>query len=766
MTEQQRKNKSYKKQSNIMMFPPVLGIILAVIIGFCAMEAGGKFFKGYLNEQIYKERVSQLTESTELLYTNLENTLDSQWIYVTGIVTGLNYKRPVNTLQMRSYLRSTMRQQKLEEIGSRVILLDDRGFFYDSNGKEGIWSGSAEIDDTKDRQSFLTDSMASDENQMAFAQKLKSPLMLKKGSEDICITHAVLLKDMSALTPYFRSNAYSNHNLTYILRDNGVKMYSDEQQSTSFLKGRNAFRTLEQMEYTHYADFESCKAAYDKNGFACANVFYEGQEYYYCLKKISNYDWTMLFLVSADYVAANTMEMVNSIVRTFFILSGIAVVVLCVVFFVWYRNRKTRALYQFELKSNERLSEVNQQLETAKKAAEEAFHIAEEANRSKSQFLSNMSHDMRTPMNAIVGFTTLLGQENSNSEKTKEYIRKIDFSSRHLLGLINDVLDMSKIEAGKMKLTLEEEEIEEIIENIDILVRPQTMAKKQQFEVITKDIWHNTIMVDRLRLNQILQNLLSNAVKYTPQGGYIRLIIQEIPQHNPACANYRFIVEDNGYGMSEEYVKDVFQAFSREEDTRINKIQGSGLGLAITKNLVDLMGGTISVSSHKGVGTTFTLDLEFCISEKLIWNQPEESSSEPEKDEQVLKDMHVLIVEDNEINAEIITELLGMEGAICTVCENGQEAVNTFEKSIPGEIDLILMDVQMPVMNGYEATRAIRRSGHPKAAQIPIIAMTANAFVEDIHDALEAGMNAHVAKPVDMQVLKETIVQVRKDVYS
>lgn len=749
-----------------MMFPPVLGIILAVIIGFCAMTAGGRFIRSYLNEQIYKERVSQLTESTELLYTNLENTLDSQWIYVAGIVTGLNYKRPVNTLQMRSYLRSIMRQQKLEEIGSRIILLDDRGFFYDSNGKEGIWSGSAEIDDTKDRQSFLTDSMASDENQMAFAQKLKSPLMLKKGSEDICITHAVLLKDMSALTPYFRSNAYSNHNLTYILRDNGVKMYSDEQQSTSFLKGRNAFRTLEQMEYTHYADFESCKAAYDKNGFACANVFYEGQEYYYCLKKISNYDWTMLFLVSADYVAANTMEMVNSIVHTFFILAGIAVVVLCGGFFVWYRNRKTRALYQFELESNERLSEVNQQLETAKKAAEEAFHIAEEANRSKSQFLSNMSHDMRTPMNAIVGFTTLLGQENSNSEKTKEYIRKIDFSSRHLLGLINDVLDMSKIEAGKMKLTLEEEEIEEIIENIDILVRPQTMAKKQQFEVITKDIWHNTIMVDRLRLNQILQNLLSNAVKYTPQGGHIRLIIQEIPQHNPACANYRFIVEDNGYGMSEEYVKDVFHAFSREEDTRINKIQGSGLGLAITKNLVDLMGGSISVSSHKGVGTTFTLDLEFCISEKLIWNQPEESSSEPERDEQVLKDMHVLIVEDNEINAEIIVELLRMEGAICTVCENGQEAVDVFEKSIPGEIDLILMDVQMPVMNGYEATRTIRSSGHPKAAQIPIIAMTANAFVEDIHDALEAGMNAHVAKPVDMQVLKETITQVRKDVYS
>lgn len=741
------------------MFPPALAIVFAVIIGLCISAAGGRFFRRYLNEQIYKERVSQLTESTELLYTNLENTLDSQWIYVSGIVSGLNYQCPRNTLQMRSYLRSAMKQLELEKLGVNVILLDEKGIFYDSNGKQGIWSGSMELDDTDVRQSFLTDSMGSSENQMAFAEKLAYPLVIMKGSEKIHITHVVLLKNMSALTPYFRSNAYSNDNLTYILRDNGVKMYSDEQQKTSFIKGRNAFRTLEKMEYTHYVDFESCKADLDQNGFACANVFYEGQEYYYCLKKIADYDWTMLFLVSADNVAANTMNMINSIVHTFFVLTGIALAVLCAGFFIWYRNRKTRSLYLFELKSNERLSEMNQQLEEAKKAAEEAFHIAEEANQSKSQFLSNMSHDMRTPMNAIVGFTTLLGKDNNDPEKVKEYTRKIAFSSKHLLGLINDVLDMSKIEAGKMQLSLEEENMDEIIENIDILVRPQTMAKRQQFDVVTENLLHKTVMVDRLRLNQILQNLLSNAVKYTPQGGHIRLCVQELPQRSAACANYRFIVEDNGYGMSEEYVKNVFQVFSREEDTRINKIQGSGLGLAITKNLVNLMGGSISVRSQKGAGSTFTLDLELCISEKMVWNQPGESSA-VEKEAQILKGMHVLVVEDNEINAEIIVELLKMEGAVCTVCENGQEAVDLFGQSSPGEIELILMDVQMPVMNGYEATRAIRKSGHLMADKIPIIAMTANAFVEDIHDALDAGMNAHVAKPVDMQVLKETVRQV------
>lgn len=744
------------------IFPPVLGILLAILIGLCGCLSGGRFFRRYLDEQIYKERVSQLTESTELLYTNLENTLDSQWIYVSSVISGLNYRHPSNTLQMCSYLRNVVKQLELDGLGIKVILLDEEGIFYDSNGKQGVWSGSSEIDATKEKQSFLTASIGDGENQMAFAEKLSQPMTIMKGSEEIHITHVVFLKNMSVLTPYFRSNAYSNNNITYILRDNGVKMYSDEQQNTSFLKGRNAFRTLEEMEYTHYADFESCKNALDKNGFACADVFYEGQEYYYCLKKMPSYDWTMLFLVSADYVAANTMDMVNSIVRTFILLAGIVLIALCTGFFIWYRNRKTRSLYQFELESNERLSEVNQQLEAAKKAAEEAFHIAEEANQSKSQFLSNMSHDMRTPMNAIVGFTTLLSKDCNDPEKVQEYTRKIAFSSQHLLGLINDVLDMSKIEAGKMKLSLEEEELDEIIENIDILVRQQAMAKKQQFDVIT-NVMHKTVMADKLRLNQILLNLLSNAVKYTPQGGHIQLRIEELPQRNQAYANYRFIVEDNGYGMSEDYVKRVFQVFSREEDTRISKIQGSGLGMAITKNLVNLMGGSISVKSQKGIGSVFTLDLELCISEKLVWNQPGEKTDKDEKEAYILKGMHVLVVEDNEINAEIIVELLKMEGAICKVCENGQEAVETFEKSGADDLQLILMDVQMPVMNGYEATEAIRSSAHPMAKTIPIIAMTANAFVEDVHDALEAGMNAHVAKPVDMKILKKAVMQVMNE---
>ena len=328
----------------------------------------------------------------------------------------------------------------------------------------------------------------------------------------------------------------------------------------------------------------------DKKRFVCANAFYEGREYYYCLKKIPSYNWTMLFLVSADHVATNTMDMVNSIIRTFALVAACSFTILCSGFFVWYRSRRTRAMYEFELRTNERLSEVNQELEKAKKAAEEAFHIAEEANQSKSRFLSNMSHDMRTPMNAIVGFTTLLDNESKNPEKVQEYTKKIAFSSQHLLGLINDVLDMSKIEAGKMKLTLEEENMDEIIENIDALVRPQMVLRRQKFE--------------------------------------------------------------------------------------------------------------------------------------------------------------------------IIVELLKMEGAECTVCENGQLAVETFTASEENTINLILMDVQMPRMNGYEATQKIRQLADVKKAQIPIIAMTANAFEEDRKHALDAGMDGFIMKPFRVDEMMKVIGEV------
>ncbi len=521
----------------------------------------------------------------------------------------------------------------------------------------------------------------------------------------------------------------------------------------------------------------------------------------------------------------------------------------------------------------------------------EALHTAQIASNSKTTFLSNMSHDIRTPMNAILGFTTLLSKDADNPAKVKEYTKKITSSGQHLLSLINDVLDVSKIESGKMVLTLEEFTLNDLISSVDAIIRPMAREKAQSFYVTVTDINHEYLIGDRTRMNQILINLLSNAVKYTPEKGNIWFRIIGQKQRSAQYEHIRIEVEDDGYGMTPEFLKTIFDAFTRAENSTTNKVQGTGLGMAITKNIVELMGGTIDVFSEVDKGSLFRVDLELRIpsvqADEQFWKESgitrilaaddseevcksiralmadtgiavdtvsggqealrmvqhacedgdsyqvilldfalkdvdgvetarklreilpgeipilflasydsdemytEASSIEnvgfltkpffvsafkeallslrltrdnikPEYEEDgdtELNGLHFLVAEDNEINAEILSELLDIEGATCEIAENGKQALELFEGAPAGKFDAVLMDVQMPVMNGYEASEKIRLSEHPDAKSIPIIAMTANAFAEDVKDALNAGMNAHVAKPIDMDLLKRTIHQ-------
>ena len=523
---------------------------------------------------------------------------------------------------------------------------------------------------------------------------------------------------------------------------------------------------------------------------------------------------------------------------------------------------------------------------------ESALQIAKSANEAKSNFLSNMSHDIRTPMNAIIGFATLLEKDVENPAKVREYIRKISFSSHHMLSLINDILDMSKIESGKSALHVAEFSFPEMLEELYSIIITQVENKDQKFEMRTKGNIPELVYGDRLRLNQVMINLLSNAVKYTPKGGEISLAVEALPESVHNHAHLRLSVKDNGLGMSEDFVKVIFEPFSRETTAATREIQGTGLGMAITKQIVDLMGGTITVKSKRDVGSEFIVEIELakvtqtytdakqfwtennirkilvvdddvdvCIEVKelmsdtgvtvdyatgghealdkikvaqdgktkydivvLDWQMPEmdglqvahhireiispdlpimfltsynfeeieeearetgiqaflpkpffvsnfrnavaKLNSENEEGEQAeenvefsMEGLNILAAEDNPINAEILEELLDIEGATCTICENGKIALETFEKCEPGTYNMIFMDVQMPVMNGHEASKAIRACSHPEAKTIPIIAMTANAFDDDKKMAYDAGMNAHVAKPIDMDVLKKTVAK-------
>ena len=524
--------------------------------------------------------------------------------------------------------------------------------------------------------------------------------------------------------------------------------------------------------------------------------------------------------------------------------------------------------------------------EVHNKQLSEALQIAQDANEAKTTFLSNMSHDIRTPMNAVIGFSTLLSKEPGNEVKVREYTRKIGAASNHLLSLINDILDISKIESGKMALRQSVFSIDELIESVNVVIRPMAGEKKQTFQISMGTMSHELFIGDKTRINQILINLLSNAVKYTPVSGNIRFEITDLGITSTSVDHIKFVIADNGYGVTEEFKKVIFEPFVRAESSTVNKEIGSGLGLAITKNIVDLMGGTIDLKSEIGRGTVFTIDLplrlpheeedehfwehhsvsrillvdddksicdgikdnmsdsgvefdavysgedavelvrreytagreyntiildwqmpgmngldtareirkiipidtpvlfltsydwteietdaleidvdgfiakpftEMNLKEKLIEVEHFKNAVTKEDVELDLGGLRFLLAEDNELNAEIVVELLKSEGASCDLATDGKQVTDMFLSSPENSYDAILMDVMMPGMNGYEATKAIRASSHPEALTIPIIAMTANAFVKDVQDALDAGMNAHIAKPINMETLKNTL---------
>ena len=392
-------------------------------------------------------------------------------------------------------------------------------------------------------------------------------------------------------------------------------------------------------------------------------------------------------------------------------------------------------------------------------AVEAALEVAEKASKAKTDFLSNMSHDIRTPMNAIIGITTLMKNELHQPEKLAEHLAKLETSGQLLLGIINDILDMSRIESGKVTLNVEKMNLPQQISQLDSVIRQQASQRRQTFTVNTL-VQHENVLADPNRLNQVLMNILSNAVKYTPTGGHIRLEVEELT-HTEHYAKYRFVVQDDGIGMSEDFQKTLFDPFTREEKSGINKVQGTGLGMAITRSIVDLMGGSISVESASGKGTRFEVVLELPIDIETDTAQKAQALPEEEDAVSPLSGMKFLCAEDNALNAEILQMLLETKGASCTICSNGQEIVDAFASVKPGEYDMILMDVQMPVMDGLEATRRIRNGENPLGRTIPILAMTANAFLEDMQKSKEAGMDEHLSKPVDIAALEQTVKRFR-----
>ena len=573
------------------------------------------------------------------------------------------------------------------------------------------------------------------------------------------------LYDHSKLDSMLSVKSYNGNAYLFMLDNDGNITYTNQKEDKFF---RNYF-LLKHLKGDQAITEEEADSLQKKLDGREQGVELLGSDkpYYLGYCPIENNNTMLICIVEKSVVDNVLKDYQKTIVFETILMAGFILLLFAGLFYSISRRSLAEQKAEYEKRNNEiqtqamkEMEESNKKLKKAKDITTEALQTAENANKAKTDFLSNMSHDIRTPMNAIIGMTSLIRHDAGNKAKVIEYADKIDISSQHLLGIINDVLDMSKIEAGKTVFKYTDFSILDFITELNTIFHSQIDEKNQTLTIIKENIRHEWVNGDQVHLMQIFSNLVSNAVKYTQEGGKIQFLVEECETKSSVYAKYRFLVSDNGMGMSADFKDTIFDAFTRAESSMTNKIQGTGLGMAITKNLVEAMGGTIDVESELGQGSCFEVLIDLRIAEDRFVSSAEQA----EKDEpagNVLKGMRFLCAEDNELNAEILMELLKIEGAECTICENGKRVLEAFEQSAPGDYDMILMDVQMPVMNGYEATKAIRRSSHELAMTIPIIAMTANAFSEDIQHSLAAGMNAHVSKPIEMKVLEKTIRSIK-----
>ena len=717
----------------------------------------------YIRNLVYHERLSQMEEVTHQMFRSLDDVIDTHWSDV-DVQCNYLYNTPLETdTDLYRYLNKLSELSNYPEKQTELVAVDASGRYYTEHGSMGLLREMDYLADSPQRVSYVSNSLTVNDSRMVFLEQLATPITLQSGEKEITLRYFGISQSMTQLNDYFRYDAYENNNSVYVLDNNGFKLFNAN--DTELLKGHNVYTVLSQMSYLHGSSFAEAKEQLARTGSCYSNAVLDGTEYFYALRQMKNAQWTLAFLVPAEYVAVNTQKLVNIVMG---IIIGFAVVLSITAISVgWFflREKQQREL-RVEKEANLRLEQYNIQLTKAndemRKAqviAADALQTAERASKAKTDFLSNMSHDIRTPMNAIIGITILMKNELHQPEKLAEHLGKLESSGQLLLGIINDILDMSRIESGKTTLNVEKMNLPKQISQLDSIIRQQAGQRSQTFTV-ESHLQHENVLADPNRLKQVLMNILSNAVKYTPTGGHIRLELDELPR-NEHYARYRFVVQDDGIGMSEDYQKTLFEPFTREEKSGTNKVQGTGLGMAITKSVVDLMGGSISVESATDKGTRFEVVLEFPIDTEA--DTVQEAQMLPEEGEiaSPLSGMKFLCAEDNAINAEILQMLLEASGASCTICSDGQEIVDTFAGVKPGDYDIILMDVQMPIMDGLEATRRIRSGENPLGKTIPILAMTANAFLEDMQKSKEAGMDEHLSKPVDIRALEQTVKRFR-----
>ena len=725
----------------------VHGIFILSLITLLVL--GGFYLRSFFMKQAEQERSSQLEEMSSQLRVNLHYNLETHWNLVASIKDYVNAQSFSSKEQAQQGIKEAEGIFHTELYGCRIMLLDAMGRGYTTDGEVGIWDDLKYLADGAVKHTFVTDTSNVKGTYLAFSHKLQSRSDSKRG---LRFTHMVLLKEISTIRKYYTTESYGGHAATYIINGNGTLAYYDA-DNEDILGVRNVFKALREGTYSGSKDFATMRQQLNNYGIATASVLLKDNEYYYCLAKMAEYDMTIMLLVPAEYVAVSTMTMLQSALRiqVVFTVLLLGLVLLALISIV--RAERSSKMIKIE-------KETNQKLNKLRVAAEDALKVAESASKAKSTFLSNMSHDIRTPMNAIIGFATLALDDIRDGKKVEDYLSKILSSSKHLLGLINDILDMSRIESGKVVLEEQETDLVTTLQELQSIMEGQAKERKLKLHVDYSNLRDRHVFCDKTRLNQVMFNLLANAVKFTSEGGSIWLTMSQL---EPTCevedrAIYEIRVKDTGIGIDKAFIKHIFEPFERERTSTVSKIQGTGLGMAITKNIVDMMGGTIEVESQKGVGTEFIIRLELRLqAEARVANEDGTKQHGHAEGVAEFAGKRLLLAEDNELNREIACMLLSKYGFVIDTAENGQEAVDLVAASAPDYYDLVLMDIQMPVMDGHEATRRIRNLEDKELAKVPVVAMTANAFDEDRKAAKECGMNGFISKPINMQEVVQAL---------
>lgn len=713
---------------------PLLLILIMVVV---MVTVSGRYLR-FLDAQLFEERKGHIIEFTEKAAEIVDSVITYSWQQVYACEHMLNMKAITSKEDLMDSVASTT--DFIDETSSLVFAFDREGNYYCSDRKQGVWQQTEILSaDAKEKQQLVV--MVPHRDDIIYflcIERLREPIALQDGTGEI--THLAVAVDLGAVQEKTTVKGFGENCYTYLINGDGMWLFKYT-FANGFIEENNVMASVEDCEIIHGGLMEDFVREVKEKGHAALEFKYtqeDGteQRWYVANATVTAENWHVLLFVPTAVLGADSDILLERTLRFFSLVFIVFLAMTIIIIIVVMMGRADKQLVQQKEEANQLL--LN--------AAEEA----KSASQAKSDFLSHMSHDIRTPINGIMGMTDIAMKNIGNDDKIRDCLNKISGSSQHLLGLINDVLDMSRIESGKTRVKHESFDMRTCIDNCISIIGGQLATRDLEMVRKLSKFQHPCLIGDELHLRQIFINILGNSVKFTPDGGKIFFRAWE-KESTDEKVLYRFELADTGIGMKEEFLPHLFEAFAQEDDGTRTTYKGTGLGMAITKEFVELMGGAIEVESKLNVGTEFAIEIWFDIDQNARIG---ESMVDVQID---LVGMKVLLVEDIELNMEIAQCMLEDEGAEVTPAMNGQEAVDAFSMNPSGTFDIIIMDIMMPVMDGITAAKTIRAMEREDAKTIPIIAMTANAYEEDIQKTHDAGMNAHLSKPIDIDLMLKTL---------